>query len=186
MTEAEAFSLCPFEAGTDVEVKTLAGEPSTNTSAAIVVERTGTNGSLTVLLARDFGMASKPVAGNSYQCPRPNMNFTDFEPERPYVMLKHTKRILVDMVAARSLLSVDDNASSHLTSELAADRNRLSWIVLANGTDDFLVAISNPSWDVQPFAIQPGPALGNVQLDVTELHVDESERAARMLNTRGP
>jgi hypothetical protein len=182
VVEVETLSLCPFETAANVVVRTLATEILTNTTAAIVVTKsTSSNGSLTVLLANEFGTAANSVqTGNFHQCPRPNMNFTSFEPQRPYTMLKHTKRILMDMIYARSLLSVDggaEHSDENVTSELASDRNRLSYIVLANGTTDYLVAITNPTWDVQSFALRPGPALGNVHLAITELHVDESERA---------
>jgi hypothetical protein len=198
--EAASFSLCPFATGGDFRVQILATEPSTNTSAAFTIWNTSqpTAGSLTVLLADQFATAPHPAgaSSSSFTCPRPGMNFTDFEPDRPHVMLAHARLILSGMMAARSLFSVDGSPSMHssgssaeATSDLAAERNQLSWLVLGsspaynssmhNATTEYLVAISNPNWNVQPFAIRPGPALGSVQtadLNVTEIYVDESER----------
>ena len=71
-----------------------------------------------------------------------------------YVVLKHALSIFSSVLRARVVFSVDGDGA-----------NQLSYLVLgktspAADTTEYLVMIANPSWNVQPFKIAPGDALG--------------------------
>jgi len=113
-----------------------------------------------IVLASPFGLSARPSSEASAKLAQDVSNEIDGPLAKPYVLLKHVRRILDLAFESQMLFKVGSN---------------VSFIVCRKGKGEYRVGIFNNSWKEQPFRIEP--CCGQVE-SIQEIHLDRSEKTA--------